>query len=342
VVSETIELTAPEFDPIGVLTSTLPVIQRASHVRIDPDRVTAVAHQIASLSQQPPSWDDDLHFRDGTWKSAGWVLVLDALNFCFWSESTDPAQRWRVHYGGALHDGYWALVAALRRAVDEGRPLWDPFYLVELTARDVAHILRPHDLAFPEIPLLPLRVQNLHELGRGLIEAFPDRNPVSELIERADHSAAALVNDIAGRFSSFNDVATSGGSPVRFYKRAQILVADLHGAFSGKGLGRFDDLDQLTAFADYKVPQVLRRFGVIAYSEELAAKVDRRALLPAGSAEEVEIRAATVWACELLRRRLADLGRPLRAFEVDWTLWLAGQSLPSDTHPYHRTYTVFY
>jgi hypothetical protein len=32
----------------------------------------------------------------------------------------------------------------------------------------------------------------------------------------------------------------------------------------------------------------------------------------------------------------------MRAFEVDWALWQAGQALPADTHPYHRTYTVFY
>jgi hypothetical protein len=49
-----------------------------------------------------------------------------------------------------------------------------------------------------------------------------------------------------------------------------------------------------------------------------------------------------VWCCELLRRKLAAVGSSLRAFEIDWALWQAGQSLPADTRPYHRTYTVFY
>lgn len=335
-------LTAPSHDPIGVLTTTLPVVEAAQHVFIAHDRIDAVAEQVAAAARIAPAWDDDLHFRDGTWKTAGWVLVLDALNFCFWSEDPDPAQRWRISYQGELYDGYWALVAALRRAVTEGRPIWDPFYLAGLTARDVAHILRPHDLDYPEIPLLPLRVQNLRELGSGLIAAFPDRNPVAELIAENERSAAKLVERVATLFPSFNDIATYAGQPVRFFKRAQILVGDLHGAFNGREFGAFDDLDTLTAFADYKVPQVLRRFGVISYSEELARKIDNRVLIPAGSPEEVEIRAATVWACELLRRSLAERGSSLRAFEVDWALWLAGQSLPADTHPYHRTYTVFY
>jgi hypothetical protein len=337
-----LDLTVPALDPIGVLTSTLPVVQSARHVRIEPDRIAPVAEQIADAASVAPAWEDGLHMRDGTWKTAGWVLALDALNFCFWSEDPDPAFRWRVAYEGRLYDGYWALVAALRRAVEEGRPIWDPFYLAELTVRDVAHILRPHDLDYPEIPLLPLRVQNLRELGNGLIAAFPDRNPVTELIESCGRSAAALVEQVTTLFPSFNDVATYDGQPVRFHKRAQILIADLHGAFGGTGLGAFDDLETLTAFADYKVPQVLRRFGVIAYSDELAARIDRRELIPAGSPDEVEIRAATVWACELLRQSLAEQGSPLRAFEVDWALWLAGQSLPADSQPYHRTYTGFY
>jgi Potential Queuosine, Q, salvage protein family len=329
-------------DPLGVLTTTKPVVEAARHVRIDAERVEAVAEEIAAANQGLPAWDDGLHYRDGTWHTAGWVLALDALNFCFWSRDPDPRQRWRVEYRGELYDGYWALAAALQRAVEEGRPVWDPSYLVGLSPRDVAHILRPHDLDFPEIPLFPARVVNLHELGRGLLAAFPDTNPTIALIEGAGRSAARLVERVVSLFPSFNDVATYDGREVRFYKRAQILVADLHGAFAGAGLGAFDDLEILTAFADYKVPQVLRRLGLIAYDDELAATVDKRVLLPTGSPAEVEIRAATVWGCELVRRALAARARPLRAFEVDWALWRAGQSLPTDARPYHRTYTVFY
>lgn len=36
---------------------------------------------------------------------------------------------------------------------------------------------------------------------------------------------------------------------VFFYKRAQIFVGDLYGAFGGQGLGCFHDIDQLTMFA---------------------------------------------------------------------------------------------
>jgi hypothetical protein len=332
-------------DPLDVLTTTRRVVERARDVRIDTDAVARFAADIAPEIATPTGWDD-LHLRDGTWLTAAFVFVLDALNFCFWSTSPDPADRWRVEWRGETHDGYWALVASLRRAVEEGRPLFDPGYLLGLTTRDVAHLLRPAEEDGLEIPLLPMRLANLHELGRGLraiqaetADAVP---PIVSLIERCDESAVRLVSEVVQRFPSFNDATQYDGAEVRLYKRAQILVADLHGAFGGTGLGAFSDLGMLTAFADYKVPQVLRELGILVYSDALSATIERRELLPQGAPAEVEIRAATIWACELLRRALAAAGRLLRATEVDWALWLAGQSLPAGARPYHRTYTVFY
>lgn len=61
---------------------------------------------------------------------------------------------------------------------------------------------------------------------------------------------------IVSNFSSYRDEAIFEGKLVRFYKRAQILVADLWACFEAKGLGAFYDIDQITMFADYRVPQV--------------------------------------------------------------------------------------
>ena len=57
------------------------------------------------------------------------------------------------------------------------------------------------------------------------------------------------------------------------YKRAQIFVADVWGAFSGAGLGAFSDIGRLTTFADYRVPVVLRQLGVLQYADDLAHQV---------------------------------------------------------------------
>jgi hypothetical protein len=338
----------PDQDPLHVLRSTKPVVERAALVRIDHAAVASVAADMLDEPVPPPEWDATLHYRDGTWQTAGWVFALDTLNFCFWGQDpADPERRWRVEIDGTIHQGYWALAAALTRAVHQGFPLWNAAYLAEIPEADVRAILRPAARSdATEIPLFSQRLANLREFGRNLIARFDAglEPPVVNLIRAAEGSAARLVQLIVATFPSFDDVATYSGltEPVRFYKRAQILVADLHGAFAGQDLGRFDDLATLTAFADYKVPQVLRALGILAYDQRLTDRLARREAIPPGSPAEVEIRATTVWACELLRQALATHGRDLRAFEIDWLLWSAGQHLPADVQPYHRTPTIFY
>jgi hypothetical protein len=141
---------------------------------------------------------------------------------------------------------------------------------------------------------------------------------------------------------SFRDVVRYNGQAVRFYKRAQILVADLNGAFGGDGPGSFHDIDTLTAFADYKVPQVLRQLGVLRYEPALYEAIASHRLIPPDTQEEVEIRAATIQAVEALRQALSEQGATLASYEIDWRLWTLGQSLPDDAESYHRTLTVFY
>ena len=329
-------------DPLGVLETTRQVVASARLVALDATAIEAIAAAMARSSETAPGWSDDLHFRDGAWRTAGWVLALDALNFCFWSARPDPNDRWRVERAGVAYDGYWALVAALRRGVDDGFEPWNPTALANITDREVAHLLRPSRLGSPEIPLLAERGTNLRELGRGLLAAYPEGEAAARLIAAAGGSAGVLAGIVARRFPSFHDVATLDGREVRFFKRAQILVADLHGAFAGEGLGRFDDLEALTAFADYKVPQVLRGLGALRYHADLAETIAARRLIPAGSRAEIEIRAATVWACEGIRQAVAARGRRMASFEIDWALWRRGQSLGADVAPYHRTETVFY
>jgi len=161
-------------------------------------------------------------------------------------------------------------------------------------------------------------------------------------MEGADRNAPRLAALLAKEFSSFADVASYRGTIVQFLKRAQICCSDLSGASGGVGWGNLADLDRLTAFADYKVPQVLRQLGILTYSDSLATTIEQRTVLAPGSESEIEIRAATIWAVEYLRRAVADRGIRPRAFELDWHLWELGQSLPATALPYHLTRTIYY
>lgn len=333
-------------DPLAVLASTSHVMANARHVRIDLAAVEQTARSIRDLTPPVPTWGADLHFVGDTWQTAGWVLVLDALNFSFWSD--DPSARWRVVWENQIYDGYWALVAALRRAVDEGFTLWDASFLRQIDLTTVAQLLRPTDHRDPQIPMLESRHRHLVELGAGLL-ALPHQSsegqdmwPIQALVESAGGSAIRFVQSILVHFPSFRDMTMFDSREIRFLKRAQILAADLSAALVATGYPGFRDLHLLTAFADYKVPQVLRRLGIIDYTPDLSAVIDAGVHLLPGSREEVEIRAATIWAVELIRRALTALGQPMSACEIDWALWQAGQTMSTRDRPYHRTRTIYY
>lgn len=340
-------LTYPEgHDPLGVLETTRPVVAAAHHVRLNLERIREVAADFARY-EHVIGWDTAHHWHDPNdpGQSAAWIFVLDALNFCFWS--VEPDRRWRVRYEGKVYDGYFALAMALKAAMHERIPITDPAYLATIPEQDVAHILRP-DPEQPDTPMIPLfqaRVENLRELGRAWLEwsaRNPSQHPALTMLDAADGSAAELVRMVVRDMPSFNDVARYRGEEVRFYKRAQILAGDLAGTFGFGAPAYFYDLDGLTAFADYKVPQVMRHLGLLTYDDELSDRIARLEIIPAGSPAEVEIRAATIWGCELLRQEMSALGHEQRALEIDWMLWTAGQQQNSQIEPYHRTLTIYY
>jgi hypothetical protein len=265
-------------------------------------------------------------------------------------------------------DGYWALAASLKRAVEKNPHTLDADFLARVTPQEFAEILRGNTT----IPLFTERWRNVRELGTVLRDRW--NGSAAQLVQAAQGDAARLARMIAENLASFDDVAvyetrdgetgrgdaetreaspspnlpvshshhTTSKHPVHFYKRAQILVADLWGAFGGKDWGEFENIDQLTAFADYKLPQILRAWGILKYTPTLARKVDAQIELAAGSPAEIEIRSAMLWAVEFLREALAQRGRTLRSTQVDWILWQASQGRIEGMKPYHRVRTIYY
>lgn len=317
---------------LGVLDDARFVAEHARHVTVDPAAVEAVGADFAQRAIPVPSWNAELHFTDGTPRTANYLLLLDALNFSFWGEP-----RWYIDYRGQSLRGYWALAASLKRAIEEGHPVDDARYMAEITPDQLAHILR----GTGDIPLFDYRLAHMREVGNQLLALYGGQ--FTRAIESCRGSAVALAKLLARDFPNFEDVSPYEGRTIHLYKRAQILPADLFGAFGGKTWGAFHDIGELTAFADYKVPQVLEKLGILRYSPELEAKLRGGVVLPHHSAEEVEIRALTIWGTELLRQAMARHGRPVMAIEVDWLLWEMGLTIqPPEDKPYHLTRTTAY
>lgn len=112
------------------------------------------------------------------------------------------------------------------------------------------------------------------------------------MIAAAGNSAAGLVNILARDFPCLRDEHRFEGrrKPVRFLKRAQILVADVWACFQGEGHGAFRDVDKLTMFADYRIPQVLCTLGCMGFSPPLDNAIRAKKLLDSGGTWELQLR----------------------------------------------------
>ena len=318
-------------DTLGVLESIEPVMPLCRHVRIDEVRLAEVCADIRPDDLKLPAWDFPVFIREDDDILAGQILLFNAINFCYWGEP-----RWEVEYTGEWWDGALGMLDAIRRAWAEGIPLWNGTYLARLSEAEFEHILRGRG----RLHLMPERLAIWREVGRTLSADFDGR--FTNLIAAAGGDALSLVRLLVEYFPSFNDVRTLEGRPIRFYKRAQLAAAQLYEAFGGCSWGNLARTDLLTVFADYKLPQVLRRMGILVYDAGLVATVDGEILIPAGDRREVEIRAATVWAAELMRRALIPRMPHLTALHLDYWLWYAGRDQGPGIKPYHRTLTTAY
>lgn len=125
------------------------------------------------------------------------------------------------------------------------------------------------------------------------------------------------------------------------YKRAQIFVADLWGAFKGQNYGEFHDIKSITIFADYIVPAVLRELGILKYGSNLSCSIDSSSEIVPGSEEEVEIRACSVYAVEKMRELInKKFGKQLLSIDIDLWLWSCGVQNMALSH--HRTLSIYY
>lgn len=313
---------------LDVLDACSWVVLGATHVRISDAALSALAESLLA-APDPPVWGEPHLVSADAETVAGWTLLLSALNFSFWQD--EP--RWRV----LGYDGYMALAHALRRAHDSGERVASPVMWTTWSVEDLASVLRGDSAGAPSPPMLAERHAVAAELGRWLAAAHG--GSALAALSTAP-SAAAFAQVLATTLRGFRDVAEYRGRRVPLLKRAQIAAHDCGAALGDRAPAGLRDRSGLTAFADYKVPQVLRAAGALVYAAPLANAVDARIELAPGSEEEVEMRAATVVAVSRLVALLHARGRALDATQVDAMLWWRGQGMRSQ--PYHRVRTIWY
>ncbi len=306
------------------------VARDPDYVRIVEGTIQSYAATLAVQDLSPPQLDPASHYVDDAEGTLAFIVTLDTINF---GSGYFPHLRKREGMSG-----YFTLATSLTEHFRARGP-WNAQELLSLRPGDCAALFG-QSMDIPQTAeLMGLFSRALNELGRFLIQQH--RGSFYNLVQSAAGSAARLVADLIS-MPLFNDATMYRDFKVPFYKRAQLMAADLALAFHGSGPGSFRDLDRLTIFADNLVPHVLRCDGVLEYSPSLARQIDEQHPIPAGSLQEVEIRACAVHAVELLSERLRKQGCTASPMQIDYLLWNRGQQKKYKELPRHRTRTPYY
>ncbi|KAH7635669.1 hypothetical protein B0T09DRAFT_379456 [Sordaria sp. MPI-SDFR-AT-0083] len=373
---------SPTAAETGVLESAEFVYNHAIDVALDMRGCKKAAETIWTQMQQreysPATWSThELHPKTKDEETVKFIFAMDILNFSFWSEKSEE-ERFQVEYRGRRWTGYWSLVAGLQRGLEEG---WSHFLLLKflallkknpsLTLVSLSTGIPITDPAFwineeaftvdvlrnvfrsatdEEIPLLQERFDCLREAGQVLHEKYD--GSVLDLIDAANGSAAALVNLLASDFPCFADIHAHPArrQPIRILKRAQIFVADLWACFEGQSYGSFPDIDKITMFADYRVPQMLWQLNCLLYGPTLEAAVREKRMIEHGSEWEMQLRACSIWCVELIRREIIrqnpeEARGKVNAVLIDFLLYDDVKELEAEGReriPHHRTRSIWY
>jgi hypothetical protein len=306
------------------------VAEHAGHIRINYDRIPSYAEALSYAKTIQPEHDRASHYLGHGDDTAAFFLTLDAINFgsgYFPHMNKSPGRS-----------GYYTVAGCLNDHFRENGPL-AALKLAQLTPEDCMRIFKQDPRNRPIAELMRFFARALNDFGRYVQADFG--GSFSGLIEAAGASAERLIQLLI-RMPCFRDIHLYDTIKVPFYKRAQLAAADLSLAFEGRGPGRFDDLQNLTIFADNLVPHVLRVDNILVYPDALTSHIDAENLIPAGSTEEIEIRACALHAAELLKDALNACGPAISAMELDFLLWNRGQQPAYKSIPRHRTRTIFY
>lgn len=245
------------------------------------------------------------------------LLIFHSIgDYCFWG---DP--KWEIKVDNKTLDGSYAIMYLIINKFKEDKTF-------KMTYAEFKEFLKGNI----EIPLLKERYECLKEVYTYL----DNHNFYQEIKDMNDD--ITLLNYLINNFTFFKDTSMYENYEISFYKRAQLITSDM---LHIKKICSHEEVDysHLLGCADYKIPQVMRCYGMLEFNEELASLVDNKKEIPKDSAMEVEIRALTLAVIDYIYHKLA--GKVSR-MDINDLIWLMGQDKSKMTKNYHRTLTICY
>jgi len=339
-------------------------------VKINVDKVKEKAAELAPKKMEFPTWTlppfltraDKLAERQvADEEIIDFMMIGNSINFSY--TNIESKCKFATSFGTdkegkpAVWEGAMAMWASLKRAAQENPSVLGGEFLANLTLDQAGKIFNGHlhlseeearkREITSEIPLLEQRVAVLREVGAELVRNYDGHfyKLITESNGRLFNNGEGLVERLLAAFPSFTDESDYSGTKVILDKRVQLAAAMLHEKLLELGKPGFSDAtSELTVFVNYELPKILRAFGILEYSPELAQKVDSQAEIIYGSRSEVAIRASTLYAIQYLENEVRNINPEsnVSPLHLDFELWFSGRKLDKKVHKHHLTRTIAY
>lgn len=302
------------------------VVEHSKYVKINKNEINKLADTLDVFKNE--HLFIDLCYKYSEKEMLKFLLLCESINFCYWMEP-----NWQIEYDSNIYKGSIAMFLSMKRQLELYPKFFEINNLINLKYTDFCNIFKSID---KPLPLLKERYINFMETVRILDKKQEDfYNEIYNIC-----SDVEMLHYITKNFPSFKDYSYYRLKRVNFYKRANLLVRDYFELIPTIK-NNLKNISNLYACADYIIPNMLREFGVLEYSNKLKFIVDRKKELKHNSKMEIEIRANMIFAVELLKLELNKKDIYIDSVVLDSMLWNYGKKIVSNLL-HHRTRTIYY
>jgi hypothetical protein len=260
-------------------------------------------------------------------------MLINTLNFVFTDFSTS------VKYKIENLSDTDAMVYQIDKALLEGVPLTQGSFMRDMNLEEFKRIFTGNI----EMPMADEKVEILNNVGDTLVTKYDGDwiNFIDDGPKKLYDNGEGLVERLVRDFKRFDDHSIFENKKVYFLKLAQLAFWGIHRELS-KIFFYIEDMENMTAFADYIIPVALESFGIVKYSSELKEKIDSGILVDRDSIEEIEIRSTSIYVTAKLTELINNYKNEEEKIfipQLDFKLWT---DFHADERPHHLTKTIMY
>ena len=261
------------------------------------------------------------------------TMLINTLNFVFTDFSTS------VKYKIENLSDTDAMVYQINNALLEGVPLTKGSFMRDMNLEEFKRIFTGNI----EMPMADEKVEILNNVGDTLVTKYDGDwiNFIDDGPKKLYDNGEGLVERLVRDFKRFDDHSIFENEKVYFLKLAQLAFWGIHRELSKKYF-YIEDMENMTAFADYIIPVALESFGIVKYSSGLKEKIDSGILIDRDSIEEIEIRSTSIYVTAKLTELINNYKNEEEKIiipQLDFKLWT---DFHADERPHHLTKTIMY